>query len=148
MHDPQFERAQSWFTPKKLRDILREWHARYEPWAYQHPDERGINPKRGKADIHDVAEMRRAEIAGAVQWALNQLAMHEPALYDVIIGFYLDVEPKKQANRPHVIAWEPRQTVFELAEWQGITPRGIYMREVRARRYMAELLGWKEPETE
>ena len=143
-YDDEFEAAQQWFTPKRIKRIMQEWHARYEPWTYQHPDEKGVKPTQHRHDIAGDPEMRRCEIAGAVQTALNQLAMHRPDLYDVILGFYLDVEPKQDRERPHVINWQARMTVSELADWQGCSPRTIYRRELEARRYMAEYLGYRQ----
>lgn len=143
-YDVEFERAQTWFTPKRIKRILQEWHARYEPWTYQHPDEQGVKPKMSRHEINSDPEMKRTEIAGAVQTALNQLAMHHPDLYDVILGFYLDVEPKRDHERPHVINWQARMSVFELAEWTGCSPRTVYRRELKGREFMAEWLGWRK----
>jgi hypothetical protein len=140
--DDEFERAEQWFTPKRIKRILQEWHARYEPWVYQHPDERGVKPMASRHEINSDPELKRTEIAGSVQSALNQLAMREPELYDIIVGMYLDVEPKRDSKRPHVIYWQARMSVFELADWQGCSPRTVYRRELKAREFMAEYLGY------
>ena len=142
-YDDEFEAAQQWFTPKRIKKILQEWHARYEPWVYQHPDEQGVKPIQHRHDIAGDPEMRRCEIAGAVQTALNQLAIHHPDLYDVILGFYLDVEPKRDRERPHVINWQARMKVSELADWAGCSPRTVYRREYQAREFMANYLGYR-----
>lgn len=118
--DPEMDRANCFFSPWRIRGMLRNWHAlldnapRFEDGTRYHLFNRDW-PLAERIE-------QKAELNRALTWLRNQ----DIAAAECIECYYIE-------------GW----AIGKVAEWTGLNERAVYYRIQRGIRRMAAKLGWK-----
>ncbi|CCF83633.1 RNA polymerase sigma factor [Nitrolancea hollandica] len=126
--DPEMDEANCFFSPWRIRGMLRNWHALLDARP-RHPDEPHIHIPSHDWSLAERIE-QKAELSRALRWLRNQ----DIAAAEAIECYYIE-------------GWD----VGKVSEWTGLSERAVYYRIQRGIRRMAGKLGWKpapEPPSE